>query len=551
MKTLKYISLVMVLLAMGSCRSFEEINTSPNNVEVGQATPADMMDDIIASGASNLQTRFYDTYAELMQYTVVSSSSNEVVHRYYLAPSYINNVWNNYSRWAANADHMYHLAVAQGLKNYAAVALTLRAMYMDMLCSSFGPIPFKEAFKLAEGINKPKFDTEKDVYCQLLADLEEANALYDVGMNLSNVNKDKLYGGNTKKWQKFTNSLYLRVLMRLSNRNDEIEIATGESVTSRIKKVMTNPTVYPVFETYEDNATVYYSGESPFQNGWGSATVATLAGHRGSEFFINLLHGKSDPRKWMYFQTYSGSVGWQGVKSGMPADETSAAGYPVMNFDMFQNYKLPISFMRCDEVCMIKAEAYARAMLGEEGWNTIAATETQVRQWFDAGIRQSCYHWRHVYCDWLGLTGRISTVKGYMYRDFSAITIQYDLDGNPLYPVIDDDCIEEYIAYNATFNVKNLIECIIQQKFVCNHRIACEAYNDYRRTGYPQLPIGTGTFNNATLPYRFTYPTTTKTTNPDNYQDVLGFFSETYYDGADDMLTPVWWSQAALAKEIR
>jgi hypothetical protein len=32
---------------------------------------------------------------------------------------------------------------------------------------------------------------------------------------------------------------------------------------------------------------------------------------------------------------------------------------------------------------------------------------------------------------------------------------------------------------------------------------------------------------------------------------VVETLRNTYYDGADNMLTPVWWSEAGLAKEIR
>ena len=91
----------------------------------------------------------------------------------------------------------------------------------------------------------------------------------------------------------------------------------------------------------------------------------------------------------------------------------------------------------------------------------------------------------------------------------------------------------------------------MNQKYVANFRIMTEAWNDYRRTGYPKLTIGTGTQNNGVLPLRLEYPTTTKTTNPDSYADVVETLRNTYYDGADNMLTPVWWSEAGLAKEIR
>lgn len=549
MKTLKYIAAALVLFSASSCRTLEEYNVSPNQIPVGDAQPCDMMDEILCSGVLNCQQRFYDTFAELMQYTTITSSSNEVVHRYYLAPSYINNVWNNFARWAVNADHMYDLAVEAGDENYQAVALTLRSMYFEMLTSVFGYIPFFEANQLRNGINKPKFDAPIDIYGQIIEDLELANSLYDTGRNLSNTTKDKMYGGDTSKWQKFSNSLMLRILMRLSNRSNDMVIRWGESVAQRVKRVLDDPTTYPLMSSWEDNACIYFSGESPFQNTWGGYTESTMAGHRGSEFLIAQLNGYEDPRKWLWFIPYSQSVGWMGIMSGMAGDETQSAGYPVMQFSTFLNYKLPVSFMNYDEVCFLIAEAYCRD--DDDNWAAISASVGTITDWYNKGVRASCEFWRYIFCDWLGLRGGENATSTTTYRDFTAITPRVGLSGVDLVPVIDDAAIDRFINESRPFDITNWEECLFTQKFIANFRVCLEGYNDYRRTGYPNLTIGTGTYNNQTLPYRLIYPTTTKTTNPDNYNEVLNVLASTYYDGADDMLTPVWWSEAALVKEIR
>ena len=49
MKTLKYLSVLLVLLTLCQCRTLEEFNQSPNQIEVGRVEPCDMMDDIIDS----------------------------------------------------------------------------------------------------------------------------------------------------------------------------------------------------------------------------------------------------------------------------------------------------------------------------------------------------------------------------------------------------------------------------------------------------------------------------------------------------------------------
>lgn len=548
MKTLKYISIVLVLLTFSQCRTLEEYNVSPNQLEVGKAHPSDLMDEIICNGASNAQQRFYDTFAELMQYTCLGGASNEVIHRYYIAASYGINCWNNPARWAANADHMYDLAEANGSQNYQAIALTLRAYWMDQLTAIFGPVPFSEAFQLRDNnINKPKFDAEKDIYAQLIEDLELANSLYQTNRALDVPSKDKLYNGDVKKWQKFTNSLQLRILMRLSNRSTDMEILLGESVAQKLKKIIDNPAKYPIMESYADNATVFYSGESPFQNGWGGYSQSTMSGHRGAEYFIAQLNGKNDPRKWIWFIPWSASVGWMGVQSGMPGDDTTTAGYPWYNPQVFMSYKLPVSFMRHDEVCFIIAEAYYRN--DDDHWAAIAGGEPRIAEWYNKGIRSSCEYWRWIYTEYYGLNGRNEKTT---YRNFCAIEPMHDNYNNvDMVPVIDDAAINNFIETSVPFDIKNGLECIINQKFLANFRIMTEGWNDYRRTGFPKLTIGTGVYNNGILPLRFVYPTTTKTTNPDRYEEICTTLRQTYYDGGDNMLTPVWWSEAGLAKEIR
>ena len=205
--------------------------------------------------------------------------------------------------------------------------------------------------------------------------------------------------------------------------------------------------------------------------------------------------------------------------------------------------------MNYDEVCFIKAEAYYRT--DDDHWSAKANNVT-AEYWYQEGIRQSCEFWRYLYCDWFGLDGYLAPSLGTAYRDFTAVEpIVSPTQGNELVPVIDNAAIENYINEFAKFDIRNGIECIMREKYIANFRVMTEAYNDYRRTGYPQISIGTGTQNNGQFPTRLIYPTKSKTTNPDNYQAALDYLRATYYDGNDDMLTPVWWSLAGLAKEIR
>ena len=112
---------------------------------------------------------------------------------------------------------------------------------------------------------------------------------------------------------------------------------------------------------------------------------------------------------------------------------------------------------------------------------------------------------------------------------------------------ITDRVIENFLV-NVPYD--GTLKTIIDQKYVALFWVGFEAWADYRRTGYPELVIGTGTFNDHILPRRLVYPTNTMETNRENYEEALSRL-RSVYGGDDDMKTPLWWSQEAVKRGIR
>ena len=77
------------------------------------------------------------------------------------------------------------------------LSITLKTLYLSNLTDMFGEIPCSEAFRgSGENLTKPRFDTQRAVYEQLLADLEYANSIYDTSVAMSSAQRDLLYGGD-------------------------------------------------------------------------------------------------------------------------------------------------------------------------------------------------------------------------------------------------------------------------------------------------------------------------------------------------------------------
>lgn len=503
MKIRNYILVCCLALGAGlfSCtHKFDEYNTNPNQMDMGKVGPSGMMQELLYAGTEIFLNRTWTLNGELIQYTFAGSGNN-TYHRYVIDNAVGSSAWSNLYKQAANADHMRELAVKKEEPNYEAVALTLRTLFLSNVADLFGDMPYTQAFKgSSEGIKQPVFDSQQSVCEALLADLERANSLYDTSRDLSGASRDLLFAGKAARWQKFTNSLHLRLLMRLSNRNAQLGVA------AKIAEIFADPVKYPVFVSNEDNATMYYDDVEPFVNYFGTKLniqFTTSTGRRPAEQIINMMDKAGDPRISIWFRQPSGAEGWKGGQSGIAAQEADFSGVADLNKDNLGLYDSPYTLIKYDELLFIWAEAMQR------GW--IAGDPDE---YYRKAIRASIEYWRGVDVTGLNITDKV---------------------------------IDNFLA-NVPYD--GTLKAIMDQKYVAMFWVGFEAWADYRRTGYPELTIGSGTFNDHILPRRLVYPTNTMETNRVNYDKAVARL-RSYYGGDDDMKTPVWWSKAAVDKGIK
>ena len=505
MKTI-YAKFVLSLLAFSvtsACTGdFEEYNKNPNELEIGKTAPVNLLPNILYSGGSGLLRQTYQMNGELIQYTV-SSNTTDAYHRYQISNGVTAGIWDLLARWASNADHMIDLCEDQEEKcNFKAIGLTLRAFYMQMLTDIWGDVPFFEAFEGREGNFKPKFDSQRAIYLQLIADLEEANGLYDNKFPFSSTQKvkDLLYGGDLDKWRRFSNSLLLRILLRVSARDDaDLQIAT------RMQRIFDDPAAWPVFDSEENAAILRFSGESPFLNPYGSMSDTSFsgAGRRACIQLITMLDTFGDPRLSIYFRQNAGM--WNGAISGEASrDESGSSEAAYLRKAVLGEYTSPYSFMNYDEVLFIWAEAAQRGL--------IAGGDALAQEYYAGAVEASIRHW----------------------------------SANPgNSKAVSESAIEQYIKkveYDGSY------EQLMNQKYLALFWVGFEAWSEYRRTGYPLLTISKSTMNDHILPRRFQYPINTAKTNPDNYRTAVENLIRDY-NGNDDMKTPVWWSKKGIEQK--
>ena len=94
----------------GCTNDFEEINTDPNKMNVGELQPYGMFEQLFYGMASTQNYYSYYWNDELVQFTACTPMTAQERHRYKITDNQWNSLWSNYANKGANATHMYDLA---------------------------------------------------------------------------------------------------------------------------------------------------------------------------------------------------------------------------------------------------------------------------------------------------------------------------------------------------------------------------------------------------------------------------------------------------------
>src|SRR5258706_334263 len=101
--------------------------------------------------------------------------------------------------------------------NELAEARIWRVFCFSKLTDLYGDIPYSQASLGYDSSNyKPVYDAQKDIYANMLSELDAAATSLDASKTVSYGASDLIYGGNPAQWKKFAYSLMLRLGMRLT-----------------------------------------------------------------------------------------------------------------------------------------------------------------------------------------------------------------------------------------------------------------------------------------------------------------------------------------------
>jgi hypothetical protein len=487
MKKLKLLaSLLLLTTTLGgisACtKDFEKLNINPNQ------NPNVIPETLLAPALTDLVKRNMDRAFritnELMQVHVTRDNTDEF-HRYVIRSAEADYMWNGWYTQLTDFRDMYNSATAVKSNTFMAIARICEVWTFSLLTDTFGDVPYSEAIQGRSGQLQPKFDKQEDIYRDLFVKLEEANDLLKANVNLSadQAQLDPLFQGNALKWRKFGNSLYLRLLVRVSNRTDAIAPG-GLSPQAKLRDMVnTRPGDYPLIASNAESAILRWTGTAPYQSPFQTYRTADFTSFSSmSEFFINNLASWNDPRlaKWA---TLAGGV-YKGIPSGYVPGQIPAAQstYPTA----LMTEPLLGNILNYPEVQLLLAEAALR------GWITGDA-----KAYYEAGATNGITLWG------------LALPAGFLT--------------NP------------DVQWSTTSTTATKLDQIHVQKYYALFFTDFQQWFEYRRTGHPVLPIGPGVRNNGQMPARINYPVYVQSLNQVNYQAAVAD------QGPDDINTKVWW----------
>jgi hypothetical protein len=491
-----FAGMLAVAITAASCtKNFEAINTDP--IRPTTTTPGVLL--------GQMQYKFVNTGIgmakglshELMQVTAPRESPSGGIHRYEISGATGSGLWEGFYNRMADLEDLYAIAGKLQSANYRSVALVYKAWAYSILTDCFGNVPYTQAAQANSGLYQPAFDRQKDIYTGLLKGLDSANAWFNLYSALP-YGGDQVYNANTQsttnaivpgvlKWKKFCNSLKLRLLLRISKRNGEI------NVNEQINTILSDPAKYPVFTSTDDDAIFRYPGINPYYNPYYNARdLDWRQGDYYTQFFIDKMNADNDPRRAVWSTTVSvnGKDVYQGILSGYDPSVVYVTNKNSSYSDALKTSPLLGLMMTYAEVEFIKAE------LALNGFNT----GSTAKQHYENGITASIKQW--------GAT----LPAGYLQQSG--------------------------VAYNGSAATSEQLAQIILQKYYALYFTDCQAWFEKRRTGYPVLARGSGIPATNQFPSRLLYPTYLQSLNPQNLQKALQDIG-----GKDVSTAQCWWEQ--------
>lgn len=476
-KILAYIILISAI-GISSCKKdYLSLEKNPNIPSV--FTPEFLLSGALKNTADIVNFN-YSTYGVWMGYW--APSGNFVPNTQLVTYNFTTDDYQTFVPWYQNLSNYNFIETSSGkeasLGNFVAIAKIMKAYGFQALVDNYGNVPYTEAFQ-APVVLSPKYDKGEAIYDDLLKQLDAAIALIKTSSNATNPGaSDIMFKGNMANWSKFANTLKLRIVIRQSNlasKQAALKTALNTTVSEGYLDENVQAAVNPGYTNSDANGGQY----SPFWRSYGfdqnGNASANNAYYRASAFAVKKLQNTTDPRVNRFYAliptgNFAGKIRGNdfGDLNSLQNANTSAIGLGLL-----KSASMDAIILSSSEALFLQSEG---ALLG-----------------LIAGNAQTLYE------------------KG--------ITASFVATGVPDPATAATSYYSQGVVNVGWIASTDKVQAIIVQKWTAlNGYSNLEAYNEYRRTGFPSdLPrsVASGALG-TTQPFRILFPTTEFQTNAAN-----------------------------------
>ena len=463
----KLFPILIIAPMIFSCNKFVDVNRNPNNPT--DVPPSTLLPTTTLGMAFANSNELGRATSVLVQYN--SGAANQVLQedRFDL-DNLLDNQWSG-EIYGNTLNDLQILIDKNQATNpvYAGVAKLEKAYIISLATDLWGDVPYSQA---GRGLvfTQPRFDKQEDIYqgnaslgIQSLFDLvKEGMADLDKASVLRPGNDDLIYKGDVIKWKRAGNTLLLKFAMQISKKNPALAKSTIESVLTGNNYINANNLDFEVpFGTGQGNQNPHYS----FNN------VNRPGDLMLSSRFLALSRSLNDTVRLAKFYTKPNG-NFVAIENGIALNITPPAQATRSKYNIYitgASGEAPIRLLTNFQVQFILAEA--ALILGTPGDPNV---------YYQAGIRASMQK--------AGMT--TAEIDNYFTTNPAVVTL------------------------SGTVDEKR--QQVLLQKYIAWVGNAIETYNDWRRTGYPTLPLPQNPVgdNPNVTPVRLPYTPNELTRNP-------------------------------------
>ncbi len=467
--------LFTVLFATSCTKNWETMNTDPNNPKDAAYT------NVLAHSIRYIGSVMFDDWQGMNNFCSYTGQITKIQYtdeaHYQYRDNVVYNAWSDYYETQLDLSKLIEKAKAAGNSGQEGAALTWSVYLWQMAADQWGNIPYSQAIQgESKGNYTPVYDKPSAIYNSLFAKIEEANDLLAHPKTVTGSTDqlgegDIIYHGSFAEWQKFANSIHLRLAMRISN----VDPAKAQA---EVEKILGDPSKYPIFESRDDEAKLKWTGAPYYEPYYYNHYIRNRDDHGMAKTLIDTLLSFNDPRIAAFAKRNSAGLYVGQVEGSKSGDVRHTSRIGAMYRDDPKGYTY---FLRYAEVQFNIAEA------GLRGWNIGSYTANGA---YAAGIAASFDETYSGELSPLDVKNESADLAAYMANPKVALT---GVVGAPFNMDPSTDLVKVYI-----------------QKWISMFKEGQELWALQRRTNYPPMAAAPGSNypGHNVGPFRYPYPST-------------------------------------------